>query len=433
MRKNILFFIIILIILEIHLYSQKAEEKETSPQEEVYRTPRAGKRLDSTFLGFDIHIPARERDKTTAISIGTDIYLPKVGDEAIVPYAAFYYSDTWQEKKRRLRAVAAVFVNSLYFYDSSWNNLGIELAATWDNYTLPFSSKLEIKDTELTDSEIYWGYLRAGLGLGWRMPIAPHEIDSFFSIYAYYEPGLLYFEDTDHTGDNYLVPPTTYEDRIHIKVRLDAMERNIMELRHAGWAAGFDFVWGHRHRWRDHDYNGSFKKEDTEEYHLYTGYLTWAGGPQWLSERHRFVLSLYGGIAPKEELDRYSAFRIGGNPSGDEAEALAYSPIPGARFDEFIVSRYILFSLEYRLEVFFFLYLHLKGTIGSIRRMDINDDGKGVSLTQDELVGSASVAITTGFLWDSQLQVQYVHDKGMLRGEKNKNGHSILISWSKNF
>lgn len=421
------------------LCSQEQEEANKlknpgSKEEEIeYRTPRAGRQLDTTFLGIRIYIPARERDKTTAISAGTDMYLPKLGDDLFVPYAAFYYSDTWQEKKRRLRLVAAGVVNSIYFYDSAWNDLGIEFAGTWDNYTLPFHSELKIEDTSLEDSEIYWGYIRPGLGLGWRMPIPPHEIDSFFSIYLYYEPGFLYFAKTDNTGSNYILPPETYEDRIHLKIRLDAMERNIMELRHVGWASGVDFIRGHRYRWRDHDYSGSFKEKDTETYHLFTGYITWAGGPSWLSERHRFILSLYGGFAPRKELDRYSAPRIGGGPSGDEAEALAYSPIPGARFDEFIVSRYLLFSLEYRLELLFFVYLHFKGTVGSIRRMDIKKDGQGVALTKDETVGSLSVAITTGFLWDSQVQVQYAHDKGMIRGERNQNGHSLLVSWSKNF
>jgi hypothetical protein len=409
------------------------EETTTQPPEEKYRTPRAGKSLKGSLLGIDIEVPARERDKVTAVTLGAAIYTPKLADDSVIPFAAFYHTTTWEEKKRRIRMIIALLANYINFYDGTWNNSGFEVAASWENYTLPIPSSLVIEDQELKDSEIYWGYLRGGVGLGWRTRIPPYEIDSFFAIYVMYEPGYLYFKETGNTGPNYIVPSNTYEDRLHVTARVDAMERNIMELRHAGWAAGIDFIRGHRYKWQDHDFNSSFKKDTTETYYLLTGYGTYAGGPGFLSERHRFIFSVYGGLyLDKADLDRYSAFSLGGGPGGDEAEALSRSPIPGAKFDQFIVSRYLLFGLEYRFELLFFMYIHIKGVIGVIRRLELNKDKTEVELTKNEAAGGLGIALTTGFIWDSQLYVEYVRDWGVLRG-KETTGDSILIVWSKSF
>ena len=414
--------------------SQKKEDQKLVT-EEKYRTPRAGERLRGTFplFGFELDIAERRRDETMAVSLGASIYSPKVADQTVVPFAAFYYADTWNEKKRRIRVIAAGLANYVDFYEGSWNNYGIEFMATWENYTIPFPSSLIIEDTTLEDSKIYWGYLRAGFGIGWRKRIAPWAGDNNFSIYLLYEPALLYFKDTSDTASNYIVPDTTYEDRFHIRMRVDALERNIMELKHNGWAAGLDGIFGHRHNWKDHDYNGSFLKRKTQHYYYLSGYFTIVGGPDSLSERHRFSFSIHGGISPDDGLDRYSAPRLGGGPTGDEADTLSRSPIPGAQFDEYIVSRYLLFTVEYRLELLFFMYLHLKGVVGPLRRMELSDDKQEVSLSKNEAVGSLSVALTTGFAWNSQLYIEYSHDFGLLRGRKNKGGDNLLISWSKSF
>lgn len=415
--------------------SDKANPKDAVVGEEKYRTPRAGERLRGTFplFGFELDIPARDRSKVSALNLGVAVYQPKVGEDAFIPFGAYYYTDSWEEHRRRLRAIFVGVVNYVDFFEGSWNDTGIELTASWENYTLPIPSSLIIEDEELEDSEIYWGYLRAGFGLGWRGKIAPWQFDNNIAIHFLYEPGLLYFDDTKKTAPNYIVPSTTYEDRYHIRLRIDALERNIMELRHSGWAGGIDAIRGHRYNWKDHDFNGSFREKDTQTYYLVSAYVTWAGGPDFLSERHRFITSLYGAFSPDDGLDRYSALRLGGGPSGDESEALSRSPIPGMRFDEFIVSRYLLFSLEYRFELLFFLYLHVKGSIGVLRRMELKDNETEVALSKNEWIGSVGMALTSGFIWDSQIYLEYVSERGMFRGKERQQGHNVMLSWAKSF
>ena len=87
---------------------KKKDDEELVTPDEKYRTPRAGKSLKGSLFGMDIHVPARERDKTTAISLGAAIYSPDAGSDSVIPFAAFYYTDTWEEKDRRLRAIIAI-------------------------------------------------------------------------------------------------------------------------------------------------------------------------------------------------------------------------------------------------------------------------------------------------------------------------------------
>jgi len=87
-----------------------------------------------------------------------------------------------------------------------------------------------------------------------------------------------------------------------------------------------------------------------------------AMGIPWLSGRHRFVGYLHGGVSPMGKLDRFSAFRAGGGPFPNETDDLYRLPYPGALFNDFPVSDYVVGTLEYRLELLFFMYLHLRGT-----------------------------------------------------------------------
>ena len=205
-----------------------------------------------------------------------------------------------------------------------------------------------------------------------------------------------------------------------------------MELRHSGWAAGFDFIIGHRYHWQDHDFNGSFKFAETQTYDFFSGYFTVATGFPFYDEKHRFILALHGGLSPTKGLDRYSGVRLGGGPTGDESEAISRSVIPGVRFDEYVVDRYIIATFEYRWEIFFFLYFHIKATIGGIRRLTFDDVEEKLAFNQNDFVSSIGVAITTGFIWDSQLYIEYVQDRGVA-GRENNEGNNFLFSWSKSF
>ncbi len=428
-------FLIICVLVWVNSLFAQTDFSEKKPHRVIdsieYQPAMAGEAADTELFGLQIKLEEKDRTKISAFTIGYFLNdALEAEDSDYTAYAAFYLTRGWEENERRLRAILAGVINFVSFYDSTWNSYGVEFIATWENYTLPISSVLEIDGEEVEGSDIYWGHLRGGLGLGWRSPLSPWEVDNYFSIHLLYEPGLLYFDDTKDTANNFVLPRTTYEDRFHLQIRFDMMRRNVMEMLHEGFAGGADAIVGRRHNWDDHDFNGSFTKDDTQDYEFFSGYLFWAGGIPFLSQRHRLIIGFHGGISATDSLDRYSAPRLGGGPSGDETESLSSSPIPGARFDEFLVSRFALFSVEYRLEVLFFLYLHFKAVGGEVRKAELIQDE--VSITENEFVGSLSIGLTSGFFWNSQLHFEYVNDQGVL-GREDQDGHNFLVSWSKSF
>jgi hypothetical protein len=397
---------------------------------EEYRTPRAGEKTVIEVFGRKIEIPERDRSRLLAISLGISYFSPKVGDERFYPFGAFYYRNNWVKNRRRLRSVIAGLYNEIEYYEGTWNDSGLEAVAMWENQTLPIPSAEVIEGHRLDDTEIYWGYLRGGIGIGWRRVIPPYHVDNDLRVMVLYEPGYLYFKRADETGPDFVIPPDIFEHRIHIRFRADGMERNLLGLRHAGWAGGVDAVFGRRDRWRDHCYNGQLLRRNTRDYVTLTSYITLALGIPGLSERHRVVLTCHLGWAPDENLDRYSALRLGGGPIGDESEALSRHPIPGATFDEYLADRYAYGTAEYRFEVFPFLFLFLRGTFGYIRRCQI-DENK-VIRADDDHFAAVDTAVMSGFLWDSVLCVKYAYDWGVVRTER-RGGHNVILSWSKSF
>ena len=91
-----------------------------------------------------------------------------------------------------------------------------EAVFTFENYTIP-SPVTEAPDgSPLKDEELYWGYLRPGIGVGIRKSLETPHADQNMNMAALSliaEPGYLYFDDSGETADNFTEPQDTFEAR----------------------------------------------------------------------------------------------------------------------------------------------------------------------------------------------------------------------------
>ena len=87
-------------------------------------------------------------------------------------------------------------------------------------------------------------------------------------------------------------------------------------------------------------------------------------------------------------------------------------------FNQFYVSDYAMGTVEYRRELLFFLYLHLRETFVWANRNIFSSPQQLFS----EATGQAfSAALTSGFFWESQLYLEFTHDNGILRNGASRN------------
>ena len=393
-----------------------------------YHTPLAGQAYATTFLGRTIAIPSRNRENDRAITLGTNFYAPDVGGNTAVPIAALYWRH--ESEKWWLRSIIGVFVNEV---DVARNFGSFQLLGHFDNDTIPFADT-EVKDgKEVTCSSVTWGTVAGWLGGGIRIPVTPYQSDNNLRLQLFYHAGYFYDKRTGDTGVNVILPPDTFFQGLRIRARYDGLRRNIMELPHEGWAAGGDFELTFRDTWSDSTFgNLIYSKNDTRKYLKLSGYLIGARSIPWLSERHRFVGYLHGGVSPVGKLDRFSAFRAGGGPFPNESDDLYRLPYPGALFNDFPVSDYVVGTLEYRYELLFFMYLHLRATFAWGANRPDYSDSEGLRLKLRSADSEAfSAGLTTGFFYNSQLYLEYAYDNRFLRN--GTSGSSFTLLWSKSF
>lgn len=419
--KNLVLYIGLLSLYPALVWAQDENS------EGAYRTPLAGEALETTFAGEKIQIPPRDRRELLALNVGSSFLTPKIGGNFAVPFAALYYQKYWEDDHRRFRAIVTGLVNYLNFADGTWNDRGWEVLLQWENYTIPFPRAEILNDEKIEDSEIYWGHVLGSIGLGFRVAVPPYHYDNDFRAQLLYEAGYLYIDRSSHTGDDVILPPSTPFHELHLRLRYDAFDRNLLELPHRGWAAGMDLSMGRRDRWSDHQFSPliTFTREDTRDYLRITAYAVAALAIPFVSERHRLLLSAHGGWSKENNWDRFSAFRIGGGPSPSESNDLARHPFPGAVFDQFIAERYLILTMEYRLELTFFFFLHVRGTVGWGRIAGLDNE---YYLDVESLFGHAfSAGITSGFFWNSVLYFEYAYDHHVIR--RAQDGHAFLVSW----
>jgi len=393
-----------------------------APATPHYETPLAGEAGFESILGRQFHIPARDRRNTLALTVGGTLFSPALGSSDALPVAALYWRR--EDTRSRTRLVFGVFENEL---DHALKYGNFEALAHLENTTIPFPSKEIVGGREVKASSIVRGDAAAWVGAGFRLPAAPFQMDNDLRVQLFYEGGYLYSSRTADTGPDVRLPPDTVTHGARLRVRYDGMRRNIMELLHTGVASGLDVEWQRRAHWADANYGGAdYKKDETQEFVKLSGYLLAAAPVPGLSERDRLIVGVYGGTTGENSLDRFSAFRIGGGPSPSESDDLARIPYPGAEFNQFPVSDYVMGTVEYRRELLFFLYLHLRGTFAWANRDVLTSHPLRFRESRGEVFSSG---LTSGLPWDSTLYLEYSHDSGILRN--GVAGDSLLLLWSK--
>jgi hypothetical protein len=400
---------------------------EPAPQDidGKYHTPLAGEPFHLEFLGRSIVIPARDRGNLASLQLGGTFYSPELADTTLDPVFALYMRRTWEQS--RLRIVASGVVNEA---DGAKSLGHFQFLARFENYTIPFSEKGFRHNEEVDESSLKWGTLSAFLGAGLRYPVAPYQVDNDLRLQMLGRVGYLYSKKTSETGPDVKLPPDTMLYGIKLRGRYDGIRRNLMELPHTGMAAGFDLDFVYRENWADYgNRTVRFKKGDTQDYLILSGYLVDAFGIPGLSEKNRLVASVHGSFMGKKSADRYNTFRLDGGPFAQETDDLCRPNYPGALDSTILVSKHLLVNLEYRRELLPFLYLEVRGAfIWGDRATIIASDQIGFKSDSGQ---TAAIAVTSGFLWKSQVYIEYAWDTGFLRN--GKAGSSLTLLWSKTF
>jgi hypothetical protein len=377
-------------------------------------------------MGYAVDVPARDRGQVTALFLGGVVYIPKQGETSGTPLGALYVKRMWEDS--RTRNVISIFVNDLE-YDRSFGNL--ELVTRFENNTLPVGQREVVNNQEIKSSDTVWGTVIGSLGPGLRYKVAPFQVDNDLRIQLLGRVGYFYARRTGDTGPNLVLPPETMLYGVKLRGRYDGMRRNLLELPHTGLAAGFDLDYTHRDRWRNFGTipDAIFTRSATQNYLQFNGYLMGSGGIPGLSEQNRIFFSLHGGVTPRKSADRYNAITIGGGPLPVESDDLCRPDYPGTMFNQVLVSDYALAALEYRRELTFFMYLHLRETLIWANRAAVTDTNR--FLFKSSTGAGSTIGLGSGFFWNSELYLGYAWDSGFVRN--GKPGSGLILAWYKSF
>jgi hypothetical protein len=139
---------------------------------------------------------------------------------------------------------------------------------------------------------------------------------------------------------------------------------------------------------------------------------------------------VYGGIG--EDLDRFSAFRLPGRPTGFEWEAVSLPIMPAVAFNELFPRQYAIASVTYRYEALFFLFPYVTATYGLVERL--RSTPQGIKESTDSLPALGG-GIVTGVPWKSQIELNYSYNFGIFRDPggppPSMGGHGAFIFWAK--
>jgi hypothetical protein len=409
------------------------ETASVAPQQEAtatageYHTPLAGEPLHTVFMGKAIDVPAMDRGNLSSLTLGGTFYTPKQGDITGSPIGAFYLRRTWESS--RTRNIISIFVNDLE-YDKSFD--GLELVTRFENYTIPGGQTETIKNEEVKQSSVKWGTLAAQIGPGVRVKVAPFQVDNDLRLQLLGKVGYFYANSTKDTGDSVVLPKDTMFYGAKLRGRYDGMRRNILELPHSGVAAGFDVDFTYRDKWADFGSSAYMtSKSATKDYGQYSGYLMGVGGIPGLSEKNRILASVHGGIMSQDQVDRYNCFRIGGGPLQGESDDLYRPNYPGTMFNNILVSKYVMGTVEYRRELTFFMYLHLRETYIWAKRSTLTSESPIRFGFEGDHGFASTIGLDTGFFWDSEIYLDYSWDSGFIRD--GKSGSGFILTWNKSF
>ncbi len=395
-----------------------------------YRTPRSGEGFETNIFGEHVRVEPRNRRSVAAWDVGLSAVSEGVSEAEVLPFASLYF---WENPDDNFffRGIVVGLFNDIIVAKSTDSMGPFEAILTFQNLTIPVAQAEWIDGERLDQEELVWGRVHLGLGYGYRKQLEnPGHNDNMFEASLLAEPGYLYFNDDSDTADNFVEPQDTFEIRGRFRLRCDALERNLLELPHRGFAFGGDVVGGYRTNWEDWGIDRREDSSDGESYIAASGYCLVAGGVPFVnSDRHRLIGSFHGGTG--DNLDRFSRFRIGGGPDpfGEEYDATSRAVLPGAFIEEFTTDYYASFVGEYQWEPIFFTYLGVRGQITYLDRLRSRSGGID---RQDDVLASVGGRITTGFFWETRLQLDYNYNFDVIR-DREFGGHEITFHISREF
>ena len=412
-------------------------------QSRDYRSLRAGEGFRTSLFGYDVAEEPRDRRSTSAIDLGAAAYFNGPDEGQFIPFASLYF---WRrpDERRFLRATVGGIYNDV-LAARSFGDSPFEAVFAFENNTIFFDDNSQWVDGERYENEeLRKMWVRGGVGVGYRRPLVPgwtplvfadgvhpQRPDNMFSIYLLAEPKYLYFSERN-SADNFVLPQDTFELQGRLAMRWDSLERNLMDLAHRGFSVGFDGIYGWRANWEDWGVDRVNRAERGRHPKLLQAYAVAATGVPGINERHRLISYLHAGRG--WHLDRFSQPRVGGGPRGNEYMSLARPTLPGAAISEFTPDQHYVIALaEYRYELFFFSYLSAYGGVAYLDRERLSDlHFAGGIRSQDDTLYPVGARLTSGFLFRSQLQVEYNYNFDVIR-DGHRGGGELLVHISKSF
>lgn len=366
------------------------------------RTPLAGEACTVTIFGTTIDVPERDRHRVTELYAGLQ-WAPNGPDgKALSPAAALLLWRYPESGLYRLRGELLGIYDDVRYSRRIAPQL--DVVATFENTTLPWGRSEYVEGERLSAEELKWGFVRAGAGLGWRVPIRPFLPDNVVELSLTYEAGGLFFSTSGNTDPSFVPPADVYEGRGHLRFRADSFQRNLLELPHSGWGAGLDAIAAHRAGWQEwgDPATGTVRGTYGESWSSIRGFaIASVPVPFVPGDRHRLVIGGWAGTG--SNLDRFSAFRLSGGSNAGDPETLARPVVPAAALDEIVSRGYALASLEYRFEALLFLFLSVRGTVARVDRPRFMPDGTIAARTG--WLNGVAVGLTSGFFWSSALEI----------------------------
>nr|BAL57244.1 hypothetical conserved protein [uncultured Gammaproteobacteria bacterium] len=387
-----------------------------------------------TYLwGHKMELPAIDRRHIRAWFVGANYNFPAPSERRVEPYASLYFWEHPNEGRLFWGDVALLY-NNLFFAQRFRGNF--EWITSFENFTVPFQQNELIDGKKKRAEEILWGYVRPGIGIGWRRMVAPFYQDNMQAVSLVVQPGYLYFGDSA-AGQGFRDPSDTFETRVHLHLRWDAVTRNLISLPQEGFALGGDAIYGHRFHWRDwglpQDIGKQGHRRAEADYAWFSAYALGVAPLSWLDEtRHHVLGAVHAGIGPN--MDRFShtptTRPMGGfNPLGQEYHSTRFPVLPGAALLEFFPDRYAIVHGEYRFQPTFFSAVSAYGGAGYLnpqRRLGDNIDRK------DTVMPFVGGRLVTGFFGGTLLTLDYAHNFGLHRKETG-HGNQVVVSLSGQF
>ena len=392
---------------------------------------QTGEEWSARVFGETVTAKAGNQRSVSAWDAGLDLSEPPPGNYEILPVGDIFI---WRHPDNRslFRAELSGVWDDV-FWARRIGGLGpgsrgsFEGVLTFQNYTVPFEQSELVDGEELKSESLLWGYVRPGIGIGYRRQVPPGGQSNMLAADLIFEPGFLFFARGSDTADNFLAPHDTFEFRTRLELRWDALKRNLLRLPQKGYAAGADIVYGYRAEWRNWGVNGAEPAGEGRNYASFTGYFLAAGGLPWVkSKSQRLVGAIHAGSG--FQLDRFSAERVGGGPDplGEEYGSTYRPVLPGSVIREFFPEHYVIVTGEYRWQPFFFACLGADASAGWLDRL--RRTGGGI-VQKDNILPSLGVNITTGFFFKTRLKIAYNYNFSVVRNG-GYGGHELLMEIS---